>query len=113
MQIIADRAIRLVSKLLPKTIKEFADVESVGKTRAEKYGARFVNCVLDFLELHPNLQPKEVGGDADDLLSQPSHIPNSYSITTYLPPSPVTARRSLSNTPTKLNLGKFAYPGKK
>eukprot|EP01127_Copromyxa_protea_P008025 TRINITY_DN1828_c0_g1_i1.p1 TRINITY_DN1828_c0_g1~~TRINITY_DN1828_c0_g1_i1.p1 ORF type:complete len:1055 (-),score=202.32 TRINITY_DN1828_c0_g1_i1:52-3216(-) len=51
--IIADKPLLEAVKKLPKNITEFQDIDGVGKTRAEKYGARFLNAIFDFCERHP------------------------------------------------------------
>ncbi|MBQ5354621.1 MAG: HRDC domain-containing protein, partial [Clostridia bacterium] len=37
-------------RLMPKTEKEFLEVNGVGKVKAEKYGARFLSVIASYLE---------------------------------------------------------------
>lgn len=58
----------LIAKQMPTTAADLANIEGIGKKRAEKYGSRIVNVVLDFCELYPELFPtraKETVADSN------------------------------------------------
>ncbi len=48
--IFTDAALEDMCRLMPKTEKEFLEVNGVGKVKAEKYGARFLSVIASYLE---------------------------------------------------------------
>jgi len=58
--IIDDEPLEEVALKLPVTVLEFQSIEGIGKTRADKWGTRFINLVLDHIEKHPEVKPKAV-----------------------------------------------------
>lgn len=53
--ILTDEVLHKIAKLLPRTQSEIQNIEGVGKKRANKWGSRFLNCVLDHVEKYPEL----------------------------------------------------------
>uniref|UniRef100_A0A6B2KXX8 ATP-dependent DNA helicase n=1 Tax=Arcella intermedia TaxID=1963864 RepID=A0A6B2KXX8_9EUKA len=56
--IVADTSIRAMAKILPQSATEFSKIDGVGKTRADKYGPRFLSKIFDFIKKNPSLVPK-------------------------------------------------------
>lgn len=94
--LITDRALKFVSKKLPKTLAEFASVEGIGKIRAEKYGARFVFMVIQFCEKHPELEV--VKADETPKEQKNSNHAKDQTITNYFSARKVDASGPQSST---------------
>jgi hypothetical protein len=56
--ILADTSIRQMAKVLPKNVSDLSAIDGVGKTRADKYGPRFLRHIVAYCQEHPELNPK-------------------------------------------------------
>jgi ribonuclease D len=121
-----DEALEICATTLPKSLLEFQKIEGIGKTRADKWGSRFINLIMDHIEKHPELneQPKLVtpskpSPSISDSSNTDSGQKRKIQAAPFQPSkkaAPMPASSNNNNTTTtqggQPNLKKFAYKSK-
>ena len=76
--IFTDRTLHEMARFFPATEAEMLQLTGVGEKRAAQYGARFVEAVQSFRELHPDAGPLAsiaAPAELEPTASQPGHAP--------------------------------------
>jgi len=99
--ILQDSSIRAMAKILPKNVNDFAEIDGIGKTRADKYGPRFLRYISEFCEKHPTLTPKLVVPSHDTANHNVDDFQSKGKKTMTVPPMFVASQKQQNSTRTR------------